>query len=163
MKKAPQPKEDAPRTEMVVAVPSLTPEFALYNSATGSLQKVYGGNTCEQSVYLDGIMPKVFRMAAEDGSYEHELILEPLPNTIEELVLAENPECRLVITNAKVMQIAVAETAQAECTIIETPYAKAVRLKEEAEAYAKKAKKARAAGCIPLQLELNYQPQNRTA
>lgn len=97
MKKASQHHEDAPR--LVVAVPSITPIYALWNSETNELKRVYGGNLCENSVYVAGQMPKGFRMAAEDGSDGNELILSPLPNTIEEVVLNESPECQLVILN----------------------------------------------------------------
>lgn len=102
MKKALQPQR-VPQPQMVVAVPSLTPEYALWNTATGEVKRVYGGNSCENSVYVDGIMPKLFRMAAEDGSYEHEQIFAPLPDNIEEVVLAESPECKLLITSYQLL------------------------------------------------------------
>ena len=119
MKKAPQPLDDAPR--LVVAVPSLTPEFALWNTGTGELKRVYGGNTCENSVYTDGIMPKMFRIAAEDESYHNELILAPLPSTIEETVLAESPECKLVILNAETLELPAVRPEKPGCKVITHP------------------------------------------
>lgn len=122
-----QPKEEAP---LVVAVPSLTPEFALWNPATHTLSKVYGGNLSENSLYIKGTMPKNFRMAAEDCSYEHEYLPYPLPEHIEEVVLDENPELKLVITNCQ--QIEVNPKAEAKtCKVIEHPaawFAKAKKL-----------------------------------
>ena len=112
--------EDAPR--LVVAVPSLQPEFALYNTATGELKRVYGGNVCENSVYTDGIMPKAFRLAAEDESYQNELILSPLPAEIEETVLSESPECKLVITGYKLLEIQEQEE-QPGCRVLRHPAA----------------------------------------
>lgn len=122
-----QPKEGAP---LVVAVPSLMPEFALWNPATHTLSKVYGGNLSENSLYIAGTMPKSFRMAAEDCSYENELVLRPLPASIEEVVLSENPDLKLVITNCQQIEVQPKAPAKA-CKVIEHPaawFAKAKKL-----------------------------------
>ena len=121
MKKALQPQIVPQPVRTVVAVQSLTPEFALWNSATRELKRVYGGNLCENSVYTDGVMPKLFRMAAEDESYHNELILSPLPATIDEVVLSENPECKLVILNAETLELPAVKPEKPGCKVITHP------------------------------------------
>lgn len=113
-------QQNGPR--LVVAVPSITPVFALWNSETNQLKRVYGGNVCENSVYTDGTMPKLFRMAAEEDNYHNELILHPLPNTIEEVALNESPECQLVILNFKTLELPEEEETPG-CRILRHPAA----------------------------------------
>lgn len=121
MKKALQP-EPALQPEFVVAVPSLMPEFAVWNAATQELKTVYGGNIAENSVYVAGDMPLSFRIAAEEESFENELIIHPLPRTIEELVLSENPECQLVIAKGKLIELPFVEPKVKQgCIILKHP------------------------------------------
>ena len=151
MKKAPQ-HEDAPR--LVVAVPSLQPTYALWNAATRKLKHVYGGNTCANSVYTHGIMPKSFRIAAEEENFHHELILRPLPEYIEETVLSESPECTLVITDFRMLEITPVSDAKPACVVRTHPAvfeAKAAHLRKQKP--------------VPGQLFLSpdFQPQTQTA
>jgi hypothetical protein len=128
MKKIVLPKPE-PRP-MAVAVPNLIPQFAVWNSKTKTMEPVYGGNVNENSVYIRGAMPKVFRMAAEEGNYENELIFQPLPDNIEEIPLSEYPECKLLITNCKLFELPEAKPEPESCKVIEHPAAWFARAKK---------------------------------
>jgi hypothetical protein len=144
MKKAPKPQIDSAPRLMAVAVQSLTPEFVVYNTATGEIKRVIGGNTYENNVYaVPGEMPKEFRMANEDGNYEHELLFEPLPNTFEEISLSENPECKLLITNFTLIEQPEEKQKPKPkgCTVIQHPSAAAALEVEKENSFKKKTRR----------------------
>lgn len=151
MKDAPKLK-DAP---LVVAVQSLTPEYLLWNTVENTLKRVYGGNLYANSVYTIGSMPPAFRVAAEDGSFENELLFRPLPSGIEEVDLTENPECRLIISNCEVMPMPEVKEPKG-CVVRELEATTEYRMQFEAEnrrkALAKKAKADRKKGVVPMYL-----------
>ena len=148
MKKAPQ-HEDAPR--LVVAVPSLTPQWFLWNTQTGEVKEIIGGNLAEESVYTKGPMPKNFRLAAEDESYHNEIIFRPLPATIEETLLPESPECKVVLMNCKPVQIPEVKPLKTACVVRELP----------ATTEYKAAKMCKTVKFLPLFPD--YNPQTQTA
>lgn len=138
----PQPLLMTPQPEMVVAVPSIDIAFTIWNSATGKSEKttaprfalwnpetneysrVYGGNTCQNTVYREGIMPKTFRMAVENEEQAFERIFQPIPATIEEVALDETPELKLVLTNYQLIpipEILPEKAAKKECLVLTHP------------------------------------------
>lgn len=127
-KRVPKPQiEQLP--EMVVAVPTLTPEYGLLcmqpesGYPAGTILTVYGGNMNAGSLYVPGYTSKYRRIAADFEEYEHEVLTQPLPELISEIVPTEYPGCfQLVITNAQVMPVPVPSIApKVFCKVIKHP------------------------------------------
>lgn len=135
MKKHVLPKPAAPN--MAVSVPSLTPEFGLLclqpvdRYTRGQIRPVYGGNMAENSIYTNGTTSKHRRSAADFEQYESELIIQPLPDLIEEINPEDYPGTyQLIITNGKVIELPEAKPEPETCKVIEHPAAWFARAKK---------------------------------
>lgn len=94
---------------LAVAVPNLLPPYYLWNTKTGALDRVIGGyvadNALDNSVYIEGENDKKYRQAAEECRYENEVLFFPVPNKMQEVILSENPECKLLLMDCTVLEM----------------------------------------------------------
>jgi hypothetical protein len=102
--------KNATKTEMLAAIPAINLHIGLLNKVAidgypaGTIRPVYGGNLAEGSIYVDGHVPKDWRMAVDTGDLDNEVFFLALPDRIEEIIPEDYPGVfELVISEFKLI------------------------------------------------------------